>query len=103
MLVLRSMPGAAHTSGADIYKEIHFSLDHIQNSASRAKDEINGVLVHEMVHCYQCNGKGKCPGGLVEGIAGMSYRPCYGELEIDSAYRLGTAACWSEAATLEGG
>lgn len=77
VLVLRSMPGAAHSSGADIYKEIHFSLDHIQNCASRAKDEINGVLVHEMVHCYQYNGKGKCPSGLVEGIAGTSYPLCH--------------------------
>jgi len=69
VLVLRSMPGAAHTSGADIYKEIHFSLEHIANNASRARAEINGILVHEMVHVYQYNGKGKCPGGLVEGIA----------------------------------
>lgn len=30
-----------------------------------------GVLVHEMVHCFQYNAKGTCPGGLVEGIAGM--------------------------------
>ena len=70
MLVLRAFPGAAHTSGADIYKEIHFNLDHIKNNASRAKDEIYGVLIHEMVHVFQYNGKGKCPSGLVEGIAG---------------------------------
>lgn len=31
--------------------------------------EIRGVLVHELVHCFQYNGKGSCPGGLVEGIA----------------------------------
>ncbi|PSS29643.1 hypothetical protein PHLCEN_2v2791 [Hermanssonia centrifuga] len=64
------MPGVAHTFGSEIYKEIHFSLDHIQNSASRAKDEIMGVLTHEVVHCFQHTGKDKpFPGGLGEGIA----------------------------------
>lgn len=69
VLVLRSMPGCAHTMGSDVYKEIHLSLDYVQSSASRAKDEILGVITHEMVHCFQFNGKGSCPGGLVEGIA----------------------------------
>ena len=67
------MPGVAHTLGSDIYKEIHFSLDYIKNTPPRAKDEIQGVLVHEMVHCFQHDGSknGKhCPGGLVEGVAG---------------------------------
>lgn len=31
--------------------------------------EIQGVLVHELVHCFQHNGHGTCPGGLIEGIA----------------------------------
>lgn len=31
--------------------------------------EIEGVVVHELVHCFQHNGRGACPGGLVEGIA----------------------------------
>lgn len=70
-LVLRPMDGVAHTFGSPTHKEIHFSLDHIRNSQSRAKDEVLGVLVHEMVHCYQYNGCGKCPGGLIEGIAGL--------------------------------
>ncbi|KAI0778755.1 plant basic secretory protein [Trametes elegans] len=69
LLVLRPMPGVAHTSGSSTHKEIHFSLDHIVNSESRARDEIIGVLTHEMVHCYQYNGLGKCPGGLIEGVA----------------------------------
>ncbi|KAK7686710.1 hypothetical protein QCA50_010310 [Cerrena zonata] len=68
-LILRSMPGVAHTTGSDINKEIHFSLDHIVNCAARAKDEIHGVLTHEVVHCYQYNGRGSAPGGLIEGIA----------------------------------
>lgn len=33
------------------------------------ESEIKGVLVHEMVHTMQFNGKGTCPGGLIEGIA----------------------------------
>lgn len=47
------------------------------SSGSRDRDdgdpagafEIEGVLVHELVHCFQHNGRGACPGGLVEGIA----------------------------------
>ena len=65
------MPGVAHTFGSAIYKEIHLSLDHIQNCAARAADEVRGVLAHEMVHCFQYTGVGvPFPGGLGEGIAG---------------------------------
>ena len=39
-VVFRPMPGVAHTFGSDAAKEIHFSLDHIANSARRARDEI---------------------------------------------------------------
>ncbi|KAF9056004.1 hypothetical protein BJ165DRAFT_466498 [Panaeolus papilionaceus] len=69
LLVLRPMAGVAHTLGSKTHKEIHFSLDHIRNSQKRAREEIMGVLVHEVVHCYQFNAKGTCPGGLIEGIA----------------------------------
>jgi hypothetical protein len=31
--------------------------------------EIDGVLTHELVHCYQWDGLGTCPSGLVEGVA----------------------------------
>ncbi len=34
-----------------------------------ARREITGVLVHELVHCFQHDGGGTCPGGLVEGVA----------------------------------
>jgi hypothetical protein len=64
------MEGVAYTHGSQNQKEIHFSLDHIMKSAKRARDEIMGVLVHEVVHCYQYDACGTCPGGLVEGIAG---------------------------------
>ena len=73
-LIMRSMPGVAYTTGSDLdgdHKEIHFSLDYIHSSVSndRKAHEIMGVLAHEMVHCYQYNAKGTCPGGLIEGIA----------------------------------
>ncbi|PBP21074.1 BSP-domain-containing protein, partial [Diplocarpon rosae] len=72
-LILRPMEGVAYTTGSDLdddHKEIHFSLDYIHGiSEERKKDEIMGVLTHEMVHCYQYNAFGTCPGGLIEGIA----------------------------------
>ena len=72
-LVLRPMEGVAYTFGTDKHKEIHFSLDYIKNSAVKcARDEIMGVLVHEVVHCYQYDACATCPGGLIEGIAGAS-------------------------------
>ncbi|CAA7268060.1 unnamed protein product [Cyclocybe aegerita] len=69
LLVLRVMDGVAVTFGTESLKEIHFSLDHIKRSAHRAREEIMGVLVHEVVHCFQHNALGSCPGGLIEGIA----------------------------------
>lgn len=67
------MGGVAYTTGSDLdgdHKEIHFSLDYINGIPSaRQKDEIQGVLVHEMVHCWQWNAVGTAPGGLIEGIA----------------------------------
>lgn len=73
-LIIRSMPGVAYTTGTELdsdHKEIHFSLDYIYSSVpeSRKSHEIMGVLTHEMVHCYQYNAFGTCPGGLIEGIA----------------------------------
>ena len=67
------MAGVAYTEGIDLdndHKEIHFSLDYIAHIAtSRRQHEIMGVLVHEMVHCWQWNALGTAPGGLIEGIA----------------------------------
>ena len=74
-LVLRDMGGVAYTTGLDIdelHKEIHFSLQHIQNVSGeplRCRDEIIGVITHEMVHTLQWNCYGTAPGGLVEGLA----------------------------------
>jgi hypothetical protein len=33
-------------------------------------DEIRGLLQREIVHCFQYDGRGTCPPGLKEGIAG---------------------------------
>jgi len=72
-LILRSMPGVAYTTGLDIdsdHKEIHFSTDYISGiPKARRKEEMLGVVTHEMVHCWQWAAKGTCPGGLIEGIA----------------------------------
>ena len=73
-LILEAMGGVAYTIGIELdndHKEIHFSMDYIKDSVTEArrKQEIQGVLVHEMVHCWQWNARGTCPGGLIEGIA----------------------------------
>ncbi|KAL8740568.1 MAG: hypothetical protein Q9190_006751 [Brigantiaea leucoxantha] len=72
-LILQSFDGVAYTTGNDLdndHKEIHFSLDYIAEiSETRQHDEIQGVLVHEMVHCWQWNALGTCPSGLIEGVA----------------------------------
>ncbi|CAK7266810.1 hypothetical protein SEPCBS119000_002223 [Sporothrix epigloea] len=74
-LILRAMDGVAYTTGSELdgdHKEIHFSLQYIAGvkpRGERVTAEITGVLTHELVHCYQWNGRGTCPGGLVEGIA----------------------------------
>jgi len=44
------------------------SKDPIQ-IASHIRNEILGVVYHELVHVWQNNGLGTCPGGLIEGIA----------------------------------
>jgi hypothetical protein len=72
-LILRPMDGIAYTTGTELdsdHKEIHISLDYILGvDASRSAGEILGVLTHEMVHCFQYNAFGTCPGGLIEGVA----------------------------------
>ncbi|KAF1850727.1 BSP-domain-containing protein [Cucurbitaria berberidis CBS 394.84] len=72
-LVLRDMDGVAYTTGRDIdddHKEIHINTKYIsQISESRQKEEMLGVLVHEMVHCWQHSAFGTAPVGLTEGVA----------------------------------
>lgn len=73
-LVIRSMPGVAYTTALDLdadHKEIHLSAEYVAGitPSTRRRDELLGVVVHEMVHCWQYNAKGTAPGGLIEGIA----------------------------------
>ena len=67
------MDGVAYTTGTaidDDHKEIHFSLNYIaQIDPSLRKSEIVGVLVHEMVHCWQWAALSTAPQGLIEGVA----------------------------------
>lgn len=85
-LILEDMPGVAYTKGTELdddHKEIHLSMGYVKGvrrapaagpATTTSGDvagayEIEGVLVHELVHCFQYNGRGECPGGLVEGVA----------------------------------
>ncbi|KAI8902296.1 hypothetical protein BC833DRAFT_573743 [Globomyces pollinis-pini] len=69
-----SMDGVAHTNGDRYDKEIHLSHEYLQKYMSnhtieQSKNELEGVMRHELVHVIQHNGKRTLPGGLVEGIA----------------------------------
>ncbi|CAJ2512899.1 Uu.00g010180.m01.CDS01 [Anthostomella pinea] len=72
-LILRAMDGVAYTTGTDLdndHKEIHLSLKYVAAQPEwRQTQELTGVLTHELVHCYQHNGLGAAPGGLIEGVA----------------------------------
>lgn len=70
--VLKSMDGVAYTANEldDQHKEINLSLEYIDKQpANLLRHEILGVIVHEMVHVWQWNALGTCPGGLIEGLA----------------------------------
>jgi len=75
-LIIESFSGVAFTTGKSIdedHKEIHFSTSYITSLRQKPRhvvaDEIRGVVVHEMVHCWQHNAHGTAPGGLIEGVA----------------------------------
>ena len=74
-LILRSFSGVAYTTSSDLdddHKEIHLSTDYVaglQGAKSSIKHEIQGVVTHEVVHCYQWTGEGTVNGGVVEGVA----------------------------------
>ena len=72
-LILRPFEGVAYTAGKSIdleHKKIHFSTTHIERIyEAHLENEIMGVIIHEMVHCWQWNGRGQCNSGLIEGVA----------------------------------
>ncbi|KAI9883743.1 MAG: RNA processing protein [Watsoniomyces obsoletus] len=73
-LIIRYLPGlAAFTRGRTIdndHKEIHLSADYIISCDPELRMlEVHGVLVHELVHCFQWDARGTAPSGLTEGIA----------------------------------
>jgi hypothetical protein len=97
-LVIRDMDGVAYTTGLDIdqdHKEIHLSTNYLEMiPESRQKEEIMGVLVHEMVHCWQHSGFGTAPGGLIEGVADWvrlkaGYAPPHWKRHIDCEWDAG--------------
>jgi hypothetical protein len=52
------------------------------------------VLTHELVHCYQWDAHGTCPGGLIEGIAdwvrlNCDLSPPHWRKEVDGAWDRG--------------
>lgn len=65
--------GVAYTTGKHLdsdHKEIHLMTGYVQAvPVERQAHEIRGVLVHEMVHCWQWAAGGKANGGLIEGVA----------------------------------
>ena len=67
--------GVAYTTGIPIdslHKEIHLNLAYAAKFLSdppRFREELIGVVTHEMVHAYQWDALGTAPGGLIEGIA----------------------------------
>lgn len=64
-LFVESMSGVAYASN----DQIHLSAEYVANYQGDVKNEITGVLYHEMTHVWQWNGKGGAPSGLIEGIA----------------------------------
>nr|POE61063.1 hypothetical protein CFP56_64772 [Quercus suber] len=70
--VVREFPGVAYTTGIELdddHKEIHVNAQYVASRTGNVRDEVLGVICHELVHCFQWNSRGTAPGGLIEGIA----------------------------------
>jgi len=70
--IVREFDGVAYTTGLDLdsdHKEIHINTQYIRTRKGDVRHELLGVICHELVHCFQWNAEGTCPGGFIEGIA----------------------------------
>lgn len=72
--IVHAFDGVAYTTGLELdddHKEIHINATYIKNCARGGdkRHELLGVICHELVHCFQWNAEGSCPGGLIEGVA----------------------------------
>ncbi|CAE6465609.1 unnamed protein product [Rhizoctonia solani] len=68
-VIIKETDGIAETSGDEIRKTIVFNAKYIAKVGQRAKDEILGIIRHEVVHCFQHDAQGTAPIGLIEGVA----------------------------------
>lgn len=76
-LFLHDFSGVAYTKSSDLdqeHKELHLSTSYIADLPNRLGDkgvqnEIEGVLIHELTHVWQCDGNGHVPGWWIEGLA----------------------------------
>ncbi|ONH91773.1 hypothetical protein PRUPE_8G136300 [Prunus persica] len=70
-LTIEDMKGEAYTNTSN--NEIHVSAGYILSypaaDAEGQRNEMNGVIYHQLTHVWQWNGNGQAPRGLVEGIA----------------------------------
>ncbi|KAK7253199.1 hypothetical protein RIF29_37723 [Crotalaria pallida] len=64
-LIVENIEGVAF----DINNEIHVSSSYIDEYPGDIKNEITGILYHEMTHVWQWDANGQAPSGLIEGIA----------------------------------
>lgn len=70
---MATMTAAAFHSVSDLdatHHTIELSEEYLANiDADRLHDEVTGICLHEMVHCFQPHENTKCPPGLLEGLA----------------------------------
>lgn len=67
---IRNFTGVAYTVNRNGGKLISVSTNHLKKFNGDARSyELTGVVLHEMVHALEYNGKGTAPVGLIEGIA----------------------------------
>lgn len=74
LIINPDLEGVAVTSGISLdndHKEISIANAYIESLPPNRdyEHELTGVIVHEMVHCWQWDAKGTANGGLIEGIA----------------------------------